>query len=117
MTQHERVFDGRVAFAGSTSQAGVHRSVCEISLEPPSCLFVTAPTPPGSARNLFWKPQERDMNAQIVDTGWIRLLEKIRKLFEPPPRKDPAPGSGFRHAVSGNLDMRGLLRPRRGDSR
>ena len=57
------------------------------------------------------------MNAQTVDTGWTRLLEKIRKLFEAPPRKDPAPKSGLRHAVSGNFDMRGLLRPRRADSR
>ncbi len=57
------------------------------------------------------------MSAKTIDTGWTRLLDKIRKLFEAPPRKNPAPKSGLAHAVSGNADMRGLLGPRRGDSR
>jgi len=57
------------------------------------------------------------MSAKTIDTGWTRLLDKIRKLFEAPPPKNPAPKSGLQHAVSGNADMRGLLGACRGNSR
>jgi hypothetical protein len=57
------------------------------------------------------------MNAQTVDTGWTRLLDKIRRLFETPPRKDPAPKSTLGHTLTRKIDMRGLLGPRRGDTR
>jgi hypothetical protein len=57
------------------------------------------------------------MNDQAVDTGWQRLLEKIRKLFEVPPQKNPAAKSRRERVMLGNADMRGLLGPHRSHSR
>lgn len=57
------------------------------------------------------------MTAQTFDTGWTRLLERIRKLFEVPTRRSPAGEPQPQHAVTAKVDMRGLMGPHRGQSR
>jgi hypothetical protein len=57
------------------------------------------------------------MTAQTFDTGWTRLLERIRKLFEAPTGKSSAGEPRPQHAVTAKVDMRGVMGPRRGKSR
>ena len=57
------------------------------------------------------------MTAQTFDTGWTRLLERIRKLFEVPTRRSPAGEPQPQHPGTAKVDMRGLMGPHRDKSR